>query len=100
MNKKFHLLSLDSFALLANNKNVRMIYNANKKLIRVAVRKRGMAELALVLVDKEDLDDGDGVTEKEGINVRKVIVTQMWNDEGKSVEINQDRVDNFVEGLK
>ena len=100
MNKKFHLLSLESFALLANNKNVRMIYNANKKLIRVAVRKRGMAELALVLVDKEDLDDGDGVTEKEGINVRKVIVTQMWNDEGKPVEINQDRVDNFVEGLK
>ena len=100
MDSNFHLLSLDAFALLANNVKVTMIYHPKRQLIRAATRKHGTVELALVLVDKEDLDEGEGLTKKEGLNVRKAIVTKMWDAHGRVVEVSRDRINNFVEGLK
>ena len=100
MDHDIHLLPLDSFALMANNDNVRMIYHPTRKLIRAAVRRRGVVELALVLVDKKDLEEGEELTRKEGLNVRKAIVTNMWDVNGKAVEVSRSRIEEFVEGLK
>ena len=102
-NQPIFRLPFDTLEQLAQNDNARIILDPNKKLMRIAMKRGGMVEVAIVTVDPDGDRRSEEYDEQSGrimMNVGQAIITKMWNNRGDQIDVERQSVDSFVDSVR